>query len=455
LYRVFSFIRNENLLADIDHIDIALSGGADSVFLAKALKQYVRQYAPAISLRAHHIRHGLRDSDGVDMEIARDIAKELNIPFICTELHLGDLCFDVEQQARNSRYQALTEALLEIAQPGRCALALAHHGDDNLETAIWRLGRGCGMEGLTLTPRRFSNGIWYLRPLLCLSKMAIYEDLLQSGTLWAEDPTNELDDYKRNRIRHEIAPLILEESSSPKSVYRSLLNLRHDTDALSSFAESFIAAHPVRYGGWFCEFAHWQTLEHQAQAQVLRHVARHLVSGFTPTNETIQRAIDLMHDRQQTRKKTKDGQLYYGWCRAGIMVWPIDYKLQSQTDIALEIPTHQTDIYNFGKISLWPFVCESAPKNTTQLLCFAHKSPQLMVRPASAFKQFQASDGHWVKAGEALRNAGVPDIWHAYWPVLCDDHEPLWILGGMRTQKASIPHKGDNAIAVIWDVNRL
>ena len=454
MYRVFSFIRNENLLAGIEHIDIALSGGADSVFLAKALKQYVRKYAPSISLRAHHIRHGLRESDGVDMEIARDTAKELNIPFICTELHLEELSADIEQQARNRRYQALNAALLEIAQPGKCALALAHHGDDNLETAIWRLGRGCGMEGLTIAPRRFSNGIWYIRPLLCLSKPEIYSDLLQSGTLWAEDPTNELDDYKRNRIRHEIAPLVLEESSSPKIVYRSLLNLRHDADALSSLAESFIAAHPIRYGSWFCAFETWQTLVPQAQTQILRHVARHLVSGFTPTNDTIQRAIFLMQERQQTRKKTKDGQLYYGWCKSGVMVWPIDYQMQPQTDIALEIPTLQADIYGFGKVSLWPFICDCPPKNTTQFLCFAHESSALFIRPASEFKQFQASDRHWVKAGDALRNAGVPDIWHANWPILCDDHDPLWILGGMRTPKATIPNMGEHAIAVQWDVNR-
>ncbi len=445
-----AFIQTWHLLDDIDHIDIALSGGADSVFLAKILVQYVESYAPSISLRAHHIRHGLRDSDGVDMEIARQTAKELNLPFICTELHLDDLCADIEQKARNARYMALTKALREIAPEGRCALALAHHGDDNLETALWRMGRGCGLEGLTLAPRRFADGIWYIRPLLCLSKLQIYDDLFQSQTLWAEDPTNALDDHTRNRIRHDIAPLVLEEASSPQNVYRSLINLRSDCEALASFAESFIALHPVRYGGWFCAFESWQTLSHQAQAQVLRHVARRLADGFVPTNDTIWRAVAWMADRQQTHKKIKDGALNYGWCRAGVMVWPLDYNVPQLPGIELEIPVHQADIYGFGRLSLCPLICETAPKNTTQMMCFAHESQTFSIRPASAFKDFFAVDGHCVKASEALRNAGVPDIWHDIWPVLCDAEGPLWILGGMRTKRASVPEPGMRGIMVIW-----
>ena len=446
-----AFIQTWHLLDDIEHIDIALSGGADSVFLARILKQYVRSYAPSIKLRAHHIRHGLRDSDGVDMEIARQTAKELDLPFICTELHLDGIVADIEQEARNARYAALTKALREKGPEGRCALALAHHGDDNLETAIWRLGRGCGLEGLTLAPRRFADGIWYIRPLLCLSKMQIYDDLFQNQIVWAEDPTNADDDYTRNRIRHDIAPLVLEEASSPKNVYRSLIGLRSDCEALSSFAEAFIDLHPVRYGGWFCSFESWQTLSQQAQAQVLRHVARRLVAGFVPTNDTIGRAVTWMAERRQTRKTTQDGALNYGWCRAGVMVWPLDYKAQQMPEIAIEIPTHQAEIYGFGRIGVWPLICETAPKNTAQMLCFAHESMPLSIRPASAFKTFAASDGHRVQSSEALRYAGVPDIWHACWPVLCDDDGPLWVLGGMRTIHAAVPEPGMRGIMVNWD----
>ena len=132
---VLNFIHEYNIFSNILHIDIALSGGADSVGLAALLAAYRHQSGANVSLRTHHIRHGLRN-DAYDSEIARTTAEKLALPHIETLLNLGDVACNVEAVARSARYEAFFGAL---ANEQNAALALAHHGDENVETAIWRL----------------------------------------------------------------------------------------------------------------------------------------------------------------------------------------------------------------------------------------------------------------------------------------------------------------------------
>ena len=451
LEKLYTDLRHTALLEGLSHIDIALSGGADSVFLAYLLKSYRDKYAPNLSLRAHHIRHGLRESDGHDREVAQNVAQILDLPFICTELHLGKIETNIEAAARDARYQALLRALREIA-PEDGALALAHHGDDNLETAIWRLGRGCGLEGLTISPRSHSGDVPFIRPLLGVSKDEIYAALKELGLPWAEDPTNAGDHYKRNRIRHDIIPMIKRESSAPDVLYRSLRNIERDACALSSFASNFVKRYPVRYDGWFCPFEDWQKLELSAQLQVLRHIVHSMSLNAQPDAGIVQKAAHMLNARSQTCRKIAVGELWIGWCKAGVMVWRDNRFCDMPQDIPLDLPAFQMDAFGFGKITLMPYICTAQIPNTTSQLHFVQPSDtnSLAIRPAGAYTELRASDGHRVPMREALRNALIPNIWHDFWPVLCDGDRPLWIVGGMRTNDAAPPNPGDRAIAAIF-----
>ena len=120
---------SEHILNNVSHIDIALSGGADSVCLTALLSRYCHDDNHQITLRAHHIRHGLRDSDSIDAAIARDIADRFHIPFIQTDLNLGPITENIEETARNARYQALFHEIQTLNLPqNQVCLALAHHG---------------------------------------------------------------------------------------------------------------------------------------------------------------------------------------------------------------------------------------------------------------------------------------------------------------------------------------
>ncbi len=446
--RVVDFIHAGNLFSGIRHVDVALSGGADSVCLLALLSAMPRDF----SLRAHHIRHHLRQDDQLDAELARKTADILGIEYVQTDLSWpGDIPqSNVEENARNARYHALFEA---IREPETSALALAHHGDENLETALWRLGRGCGLEGLCLAARRIVEGITLVRPLLMVSKDEIYQFLRDNHLKWAEDPSNQSHDYRRNRIRSEILPLIKSEAMSGACLYRSLIGIRNDAEALASFAEEFVSRFPVRAGCWFCPWDVWNSLELPALLQVLRHAARAVLPGHCPDAQFVSDALQMIQARAQTCRQIENGHIHIGWFHGGIMIWSEndDEKLP---DIAFEIPCQDLQIRHIGKLTCWYSVPESPLKNTTSILHLDAEclDGPLSIRAASNYPMLRSSTGNLRKTTEALRSQGVPDKWISQWPVLCVSNRPIWILGGMRTLEArpAIPGQKAASFMMHW-----
>ncbi|MBQ9396303.1 MAG: tRNA lysidine(34) synthetase TilS [Proteobacteria bacterium] len=440
--QVTSFIHQEALLSGIEHIDAALSGGADSVCLLAVLGAMEKSF----TLRAHHIRHGLRSDDGHDAEIARKVAETLGIAFIQTDLSWPELpTSNVEEAARERRYEAFFMALNGHSNAG---LALAHHGDENLETAVWRLGRGCGLEGFGMDARKFRNGIALIRPLLTVSKQQIYAFLRDIGLEWAEDPTNEMDKYRRNRIRHNILPALKSEAMSDACLYRSIVQIRRDASALESLSEAFVRAHPVVCGGWFCPWDTWNALSRAAQAQVLRHAARAVQPGTCPSAGFVERALTMMAQKSQKFRQTDEGRIRAGWSHGGIMVWN-SQESQEFPEIAIELPVSELQIRPFCSLSAWRMTSETILKNTTTnfFVDASAVSGRLSVLPASRFREVRNSIGNIIRLREALRSQGVPDIWRSIWPVLCNDGQPFWVPGGMRMFEARPAEPGKPAIA--------
>lgn len=186
----------------------ALSGGADSVCLLHLLSQ-----REDISLSAAHFNHCLRGegSDG-DEEFVRDLCRELNIPLTVGRGDVSGFArsenCSVEDAARTLRYR-----FLRAAAPAGALIATAHNAEDNAETVLWNLIRGSGLTGLTGIPPRRDN---IVRPLLSVSRREITAYLLQNGLPHREDPTNAETLYTRNRLRHQVLPLLRE--LNPKAV---------------------------------------------------------------------------------------------------------------------------------------------------------------------------------------------------------------------------------------------
>jgi tRNA(Ile)-lysidine synthase len=201
-------------------IVVAVSGGADSVALLRALDA-ARDRLNAIPLVLAHLNHQLRraDSDADEAFVA-----ELHAQLTAAgrpRLLLNCARCDIAAQARAERanLEALARReryrwLAEVARTHRMkCIATGHTANDQAETVLHRLLRGTGLRGLRgIAPRReLESGLTLLRPLLSATRAEIVAYLQELSQPYREDATNLDRRYTRNRIRHELLPLLAQQ----------------------------------------------------------------------------------------------------------------------------------------------------------------------------------------------------------------------------------------------------
>ncbi len=192
-----------------EHLLAACSGGADSVVLLEALLEARGREGLAVA----HVDHGMRPDSGKDREFVESLAREKGLPFLVRPLRMGPPREGTtgETKARELRYRALAEMAREWKAD---AVATAHHASDQVETILFRIFRGTGIAGLEGMPaaRRLwlPGGPWVVRPLLEVPGEVIRAAARERGLPFVEDPTNRETNATRNRIRHEVLPLLLD-----------------------------------------------------------------------------------------------------------------------------------------------------------------------------------------------------------------------------------------------------
>lgn len=195
-------------LSPTEPIVLALSGGADSVFLLHVLAQA----QPRPRILAVHVDHGLRgeESDGDAAFCARQCAK-LSIPFARRRIELDGAASNLEARAREARYRALAD---EARGAGLRTLVTGHHEDDALETLLQRWMRGTDLPGLAGLRTRSVLGagkdspIQVVRPLRSMRREEVRRLLRDRGLEWREDSSNADTRFTRNRVRGGLIPEI-------------------------------------------------------------------------------------------------------------------------------------------------------------------------------------------------------------------------------------------------------
>jgi tRNA(Ile)-lysidine synthase len=188
---------------------VGVSGGADSVALLRALAE--RSGPLGLVLHVAHLHHGLRgaEADG-DLECARTLAAELGLPFhearVETAVEAGKSGESIEEAARRLRYGWFRKLM---ASGNVEAVATAHTLDDQAETVLGKFLRGAWTEGLSgIYPMvKFPEGR-ILRPLLGTARVDVEAYLHALGQGWREDSSNRHLTFTRNRLRHELLPLL-------------------------------------------------------------------------------------------------------------------------------------------------------------------------------------------------------------------------------------------------------
>jgi tRNA(Ile)-lysidine synthase len=204
LNRVAEFITRRRMFEPGHRVGVAVSGGADSVFLLHAL----RELGPSwdLHLSVIHIEHGIRGPASIaDAEFVRQLAAALQVPFHFHQADVPAIDGNLEEAARKVRQGFYTEL---IASGVVDRVATGHTRSDQAETVLYRILRGSGLTGLSgILP---VTGEGTVRPLLEIDRGEIETWLNGHGIPWREDETNRDRTYARNRLRHEILPLLRE-----------------------------------------------------------------------------------------------------------------------------------------------------------------------------------------------------------------------------------------------------
>lgn len=224
----------ENVISKSTSVDltkktlVGVSGGADSIVLAHLLFQAGANIAIA------HCHFNLRGADAdKDQEFCKGFAKQLGVPFFTTKFETHTYAdtrkISIQMAARNLRYYWFEKICSENEYE---QIAIGTHLTDNIETFLFNATKGTGLSGLRgIKP---INGK-IVRPLLSTAKEEIIEYATSKKWTWREDASNQSIKYHRNKIRHEVLPVLKEINPNLEATFqRNFKRLRR----LDAFVQS-------------------------------------------------------------------------------------------------------------------------------------------------------------------------------------------------------------------------
>jgi tRNA(Ile)-lysidine synthase len=303
--RVHTAIRAHRLIAPHDRVLVAVSGGADSVALLHLLLAIRERSGGELTLHVGHLDHALREGSRDDAAFVRELAQRWQLPATIERQDVGTICrrekISVEDGARRIRYdffQRLTR------REGLTRVAVAHTADDQAETVLLRIMRGSGLAGLGAIPvqrpltetgderretRNEGEGVTLIRPLLEVWRAEVAAYLQEEGVSHREDPTNANCRVTRNRVRHQLLPL-LERDYNP-NIKQALTQLAQQ----SGVDYAYLQQAAMRQWGRTIKVAAPERLAIRVQA-------------FLRQPKAIQRQLAR---RAVTRVKAEDGELEF------------------------------------------------------------------------------------------------------------------------------------------------
>tara|TARA_R110002124_G_scaffold284519_1_gene461894 strand:- start:466 stop:1776 length:1311 start_codon:yes stop_codon:yes gene_type:complete len=212
------FLENKKLL-------LATSGGLDSMVMVQLFRQLPYEIALA------HCNFQLRGIESFeDQKFVENYAEQHAIPLFATQFDTTafakDYKLSTQVAARDLRYNWFYE-LIEEEQFDY--VLTAHHADDNIETFLINLGRGTGLDGLVGIPTQNDK---IIRPLLLFSRFEIADYAAETQLKWREDSSNASNKYLRNKIRHDVVPLLKELNANFATTFQNTQKYLQEAQAM-------------------------------------------------------------------------------------------------------------------------------------------------------------------------------------------------------------------------------
>ncbi len=272
---------------------LAVSGGADSLCLADAAlaewREVAHRAAPKPNFIIAHLNHQIRGAAAIaDAEFVRAFAAQHSAPCEIGEADVPALAqqmnVSIEVAARMSRYDFLARM---ADRHGAGYVATAHHADDQAETVLLRLIRGTGLHGLrgmqARSPMTGAPHITLLRPLLRITRAEIEQYCADRGLQPRHDTSNDDLNHTRNRIRHELLPVLAEYNPGIRAVLARLADTATtDVEIIEHAARQAMEGVTQAVGeGIRFDRAAWLALPLGLRRATLREAARRLAGHLT------------------------------------------------------------------------------------------------------------------------------------------------------------------------------
>ncbi len=235
------FIQAKKLIAAGEKTLIAASAGVDSTVLCHLFRQ------AGLAFEIAHCNFQLRsEASGEDEVFVKNLARAWQVPFHSTRFDTVDFAeknkFSIQMAARQLRYDWLES----VRQSSGCQhIATAHHLDDSVETVLFNFTKGCGIRGLHGILPRQGNVI---RPLLFATKEQILA-FAKHPIEYREDASNESVKYTRNKIRHEVIPVLENINPAFRQTAGKTIERLREVEALYDFALQTIKAELMTQSG--------------------------------------------------------------------------------------------------------------------------------------------------------------------------------------------------------------
>ncbi|MCG8326045.1 MAG: tRNA lysidine(34) synthetase TilS [Chitinophagales bacterium] len=227
------YIKSEKLVSIDESTLLAVSGGLDSMVMMHLF------HSAGFACGVAHCNFQLRGqaADGDELFV-KEMASKLHLPFYSIQFDTVSVAkargISIQMAARELRYQWLEKIR---QQEGYSKIATAHHLNDNIETLLYNLSKGCGIRGLHGIPAK--NGC-LIRPLGFASRSELESYQQNQRIAYREDASNSEIKYSRNKIRHKILPVLKALNPSLESTMEENIQRFREAEYLYEFAVQMI-----------------------------------------------------------------------------------------------------------------------------------------------------------------------------------------------------------------------
>ncbi len=428
---------------------VAVSGGADSLFVFDVLRQ--NGYPCVIA----HFNHHLRPEADAEAFWVQEYANQLNFKVWLGEADVAELAasehWSLEEAARKARYSFLFGIAEKLDAQ---AVITGHHADDQVETVLMHFLRGSGLDGLCGMSYRtylqeWSQRVPLVRPLLSTWREEINAYFQNSAIIPREDQTNQDISYLRNRVRLALIPYLQQYNPQIKQrIWELSQTLTRDADMINREVQRTLSGALLTKTPefWALSLQKVQEAPGGVQARIIREAVGNIRSGANELDsESIERALGMINDDTQTGQVdlagrmnlSKDQQRIYIAVKNAQVIepqWPwIDTQYEIQLDIPFELQLENGWVLSIEQVEMLSPVekiIQTANPFEAWLDMESINKP-LMLRSRRSGDRFQPLgllEGS-VKISDFMTNVKLPRAARDHWPLVCSDDEIIWVPG--------------------------